>query len=66
MQTSMEKSEARQNLYAQQRQLPNIGEKENAEETPDRRQPADTYEFPTRINTDDLDVPAFLRKRNQN
>ena len=66
MQTSMEKSEARQNLYAQQRPLPNIGERENAEETPDRRQPADTYEFPTRINTDDLDVPAFLRKRNQN
>ena len=66
MQTSMEKSEARQNLYAQQRPLPNIGERENAEETPDRRQLADTYEFPTRINTDDLDVPAFLRKRNQN
>ncbi len=66
MQTSMEKSEARQNLYAQQRPLPSIGERENAEETPDRRHPADTYEFPTRINTDDLDVPAFLRKRNQN
>ena len=66
MQTSMEKSEARQNLYAQQRPLPSIGERESAEETPERRLPADTYEFPTRINTDDLDVPAFLRKRNQN
>ncbi len=66
MQTSMEKSEARQNLYAQQRPLPSIGDRENAEEIPDRRQPTDTYEFPTRINTDDLDVPAFLRKRNQN
>lgn len=66
MQSSMEKSEARQNLYAQQRPLPNIGERENSEESGERRQTIDVYEFPTRINTDDLDVPAFLRKRNQN
>lgn len=26
----------------------------------------EAYEFPTRMNTDNLDVPAFLRKRNQN
>ena len=66
MQTSMDKSEVRQNVYAQQRPLPSIGEREGAEENVERRQTTDSYEFPTRINTDDLDVPAFLRKRNQN
>jgi cell division protein FtsZ len=27
---------------------------------------ADAHEFPTRINTDNIDVPAFLRRRNSN
>jgi cell division protein FtsZ len=66
MQSSMEQSEVRQNTYAQQQPLPRIGEKQPSGEGAERRPTADAYEFPTRINTDDLDVPAFLRKRNQN
>ncbi|MEA3326224.1 MAG: cell division protein FtsZ [Chloroflexota bacterium] len=52
---------------ASQRPLPSM--LENVEGKQDSRQPktsSDTYEFQTRINTDDLDVPAFLRKRNSN
>ena len=58
------KVETKQNTYAKQRPLPSMEDKENAGETYEPRR--DTYEFPTRINTDDLDVPAFLRKRSQN
>jgi cell division protein FtsZ len=59
------KVERKQNNYAKQRPLPSMEdqeEKDNNGYEPRR----DAYEFPTRINTDDLDVPAFLRKRNQN
>jgi cell division protein FtsZ len=61
---AMSKSEVRENHVPQQRPLPSMLDKEseNADEEP--RKNAETYEFPTRINTDDLDVPAFLRKRN--
>ncbi len=58
------KVEPRQNTYAKQRPLPSMLEKEEAEDAYEPRR--DAYEFPTRINTDDLDVPAFLRKRSQN
>jgi cell division protein FtsZ len=58
------KVESKQNTYAKQRPLPSMEDKEDAGESYEpRREP---YEFPTRINTDDLDVPAFLRKRSQN
>jgi cell division protein FtsZ len=59
------KVEHKQNTYAKQRPLPSMEEQEKKDNNgyEPRR---DAYEFPTRINTDDLDVPAFLRKRNQN
>ncbi len=58
--------EPKETYTSKQRPLPTLLEKEveTTEEAP--RVNAETYEFPTRINTDDLDVPAFLRKRNQN
>jgi cell division protein FtsZ len=61
-------AEARQYDYARQRPLPRMLGKDdyNTEEVSVERKPSNSYEFPTRINTDDLDVPAFLRKRNQN
>ncbi len=59
-----ENVETRQNTYAKQRPLPTMTDKEEGEEGYQHR--SDSYEFPTRINTDDLDVPAFLRKRSQN
>jgi cell division protein FtsZ len=51
---------------AEQRPLPSMlieegGNGKNSAGNPG----SEGYEFPTRINTDDLDVPAFLRKRNQ-
>ena len=58
------KVEPKQNTYAKQRPLPSMLEKEETEDAYEPRR--DAYEFPTRINTDDLDVPAFLRKRSQN
>ncbi|MDY6872521.1 MAG: cell division protein FtsZ [Chloroflexota bacterium] len=54
----------RQNVYAQQTPLPSMLDKEEAERDYDSRK--QDYEFPTKINTDDLDVPAFLRRRSQN
>jgi cell division protein FtsZ len=62
------KAEARQNEYAKQRPLPRMLNKDNydGEEVSVDNRSSNSYEFPTRINTDDLDVPAFLRKRNQN
>jgi len=51
---------------AQQRPLPSMLDKEGEEGDAEGQSSSNAYEFPTRINTDDLDVPAFLRKRNQN
>jgi len=56
-----------QRKQAEQRPLPSMlidedGNRKNPKGNPG----SEGYEFPTRINTDDLDVPAFLRKRNQN
>jgi cell division protein FtsZ len=63
---SADRTEANRNTYAKQRPLPSMLDKDGNEEGSERRDNSDVYEFPTRINTDDLDVPAFLRKRNQN
>ena len=63
---AMKKTEERHSLNAQQHPLPSMMNEDAEEQTAERRKAGqDTYEFPTRINTDDLDVPAFLRKRNQ-
>lgn len=65
--TAVKNTEARRSQNAQQRPLPSmIDEDTEVRESDDRRNAGqENYEFPTRINTDDLDVPAFLRKRNQ-
>jgi cell division protein FtsZ len=64
---AIRKTEVHQGLNAQQRPLPTMMDKEMEDQVSAERRNAgqETYEFPTRINTDDLDVPAFLRKRNQ-
>ncbi len=64
MRSTMDKPSSNRQSYAQQRPLPSMMDKKEKEEA--QQNNADDYEFPTRINTDDLDVPAFLRKRNQN
>jgi cell division protein FtsZ len=64
--TALKKSEANRPTSAQQRPLPQMLDKETQQKGSSQGNPANVdYEFPTRINTDDLDVPAFLRKRNQ-
>jgi cell division protein FtsZ len=57
------KAEAQQKQRPQQRPLPSMLDKDGEPDSQEARKSVD-YEFPTRINTDDLDVPAFLRKRN--
>ncbi len=65
--TSLNKNEDQRKAQAEQRPLPSMLIDEGGNGTSQKGNPgADGYEFPTRINTDDLDVPAFLRKRNQN
>lgn len=62
----VKKSEANQAANAQQRPLPHMDKDiENRSDSQHKASNAGQYVFPTRINTDDLDVPAFLRKRNQ-
>ena len=63
---SLTKPESTQNTTPQQRPLPSMLDKDAESEGEEVRKNAESYEFPTRINTDDLDVPAFLRKRNHN
>ena len=58
--------DVKQSSTPKQRPLPSMLDKEDQNEDETPRKGADAYEFPTRINTDDLDVPAFLRKRNHN
>jgi len=59
--------EEQRKAQAEQRPLPSMLVDENGnKKVAAGIQSEDGYEFPTRINTDDLDVPAFLRKRNQN
>lgn len=65
--SSQRYAEPRQNSQPRQRPLPSLMDKEDEdEEGSHQNKAAEAYEFSTRINTDDLDVPAFLRKRNQN
>jgi cell division protein FtsZ len=61
---SASKAEPQERHVPQQRPLPSMLVNETEHSAEEQRQNAETYEFPTRINTDDLDVPAFLRKRN--
>ena len=64
--TALKKSEENRPTSAQQRPLPQMLDKETQQKGSSQGNSANVdYEFPTRINTDDLDVPAFLRKRNQ-
>jgi len=66
--TAVKKVEANRSLNAQQRPLLSMIDERGEDQVINERMSAggDAYEFPTRINTDDLDMPAFLRKRNQN
>ena len=63
---AINKAEPKQNPIPKQRPLPSMLDKEAEIDSEELGKNAETYEFPTRINTDNLDVPAFLRKRNQN
>jgi cell division protein FtsZ len=64
--STINKVEERHNSQAEQRPLPRMMIEEDGNgKVSVGNQSSDGYEFPTRINTDDLDVPAFLRKRNQ-
>ncbi|HAF49025.1 MAG TPA: cell division protein FtsZ [Anaerolineaceae bacterium] len=60
------KTQAERKAQAEQRPLPSMLIDEDGNKALAGQQGKESYEFPTRINTDDLDVPAFLRKRNQN
>jgi len=65
--SAINKVEEQRKAQAEQRPLPSMLIDENGnKKVAAGIQSEDGYEFPTRINTDDLDVPAFLRKRNQN
>ncbi|MDY6846425.1 MAG: cell division protein FtsZ [Chloroflexota bacterium] len=65
--STINKDENQRKTRAEQRPLPSMSFDENGnKKVAAGIQSEDGYEFPTRINTDDLDVPAFLRKRNQN
>ena len=68
MSSAMKNTETRRNTNPEQRPLPSMLDKEFHGEDGANHENASnsSYEFQTRINTDDLDVPAFLRKRNQN
>jgi cell division protein FtsZ len=65
--SALNKTEQRQNPHPKQNPLPRLMDNElESQDAASQNQSSGSYEFPTRINTDDLDVPAFLRKRNQN
>lgn len=65
--SSQRHAEPRHNSQPRQRPLPSLMDNEDEEEEGSHQsKAAEAYEFSTHINTDDLDVPAFLRKRNQN
>ncbi|HOE69826.1 MAG TPA: cell division protein FtsZ [Brevefilum sp.] len=59
----MSKTENKGTYVPRQRPLPSMLEQE-AEKTGEASlKSAETYEFPTRINTEDLDLPPFFRNR---
>ena len=52
---------------ASQQPLPSMLENfKGKEDSQQNKGSSETYEFSARFNTEDLDVPAFMRKRNQN
>jgi cell division protein FtsZ len=64
--SSAKKVDEQHKASAEQRPLPSMLFEEGGNgKNPKGNPGSEGYEFPTRINTDDLDVPAFLRKRNQ-
>jgi cell division protein FtsZ len=64
--SSAKKVDEQHKASAEQRPLPSMLIEEGGNgKNPKGNPGSEGYEFPTRINTDDLDVPAFLRKRNQ-
>ena len=64
--STVNKAEDGRKSQAEQRPLPSMLIEEGGNgKNPKGNPGSEGYEFPTRINTDDLDVPAFLRKRNQ-
>ncbi len=60
------KNESARFSTAKQEPLHSMFDKGEPKNNPDADKNADLNEFPTRINTDDIDVPAFLRKRGLN
>lgn len=60
------KNESARFSTAKQEPLHSMFDKGEPKNNPDANKNADLNEFPTRINTDDIDVPAFLRKRGLN
>ncbi len=64
--SAVNKNENQRKSQAEQKPLPSMLVEEGGNGKKPKGNPgSEGYEFPTRINTDDLDVPAFLRKRNQ-
>lgn len=64
--SAVNKNENQRKSQAEQKPLPSMLVEEGGNgKNPKGNPGSEGYEFPTRINTDDLDVPAFLRKRNQ-
>ncbi len=66
--SAIKRTEVRHSTNAQQRPLPSMMDKEMEDQTSvqNRKAGQENYEFPTRINTENLDLPTFLRNRNQN
>ena len=61
---TLSKAENKHTTTPQQRPLPSMLDKDGESDGEEPRKNTANFDFPTRINTDDLDVPAFLRKRN--
>ena len=60
------KAESSLSLTAKQEPLHQMFDRKEEKSGEESEKYSGSYEFPTRINTDDIDVPAFLRKRNLN
>lgn len=61
---SQKRVQVQQNTSARQKPLPSLLEKDAEYELgSEQAQSTDRYEFSTQINTDDLDIPSFLRNR---
>ena len=60
----LSKTENKGNFVPRQRPLPSMLEQEAEKSGEASLKGAETYEFPTRINTEDLDLPPFFRNRN--